>query len=58
MRRCGGRVGWAKPDEIAAMVAFLASDDAGVMTGSIVAYDPSVTGDGPRPVPTRAGTPR
>ncbi len=37
-----------KPHEVAAAVAFLASDDAGVMTGSIVDYDQSIMGAGPR----------
>lgn len=47
-----------KPPELAAAVAFLASDDAGVMTGSIVDYDQSVVGAGPQPVPSREETPR
>jgi NAD(P)-dependent dehydrogenase (short-subunit alcohol dehydrogenase family) len=46
-----------KPQELAAMVAFLASDDAGVMTGSIIDYDQSIVGGGPQPVPTRQETP-
>jgi NAD(P)-dependent dehydrogenase (short-subunit alcohol dehydrogenase family) len=47
-----------KPEEIAALVAFVASDEAGVMTGSIIDYDQAVVGAGPQPVPTRAETPR
>jgi len=47
-----------KPHEVAAAVAFLASDDAGVMTGSIVDYDQSVMGGGAQPIPTREETPR
>lgn len=47
-----------KPDEVATAVAFLASADAGVMTGSIVDYDQSVMGAGPQPVPDREETPR
>ncbi|HET6519205.1 MAG TPA: SDR family oxidoreductase [Geminicoccaceae bacterium] len=33
-----------KPDEVARAVAFLASDEAGLMTGAIVDYDQSVLG--------------
>lgn len=47
-----------KPHEVAAAVAFLASDDAGVMTGSIIDYDQSIMGAGPQPVPTPEDTPR
>ena len=47
-----------KPHEVAAVVAFLASDDAGVMTGSIVDYDQSIMGGGPQPIPAREETPR
>ena len=47
-----------KPHEAAAAVAFLASTEAGVMTGSIVDYDQSVMGAGPQPVPDRKDTPR
>jgi NAD(P)-dependent dehydrogenase (short-subunit alcohol dehydrogenase family) len=32
-----GRLG--RPEEIAAMIAFIMSDDAGSMTGSVVAVD-------------------
>lgn len=40
-----------KPDEAARAIAFLASDEAGLMTGSIVDYDQSVIGTGPVPKP-------
>lgn len=46
-----------KPAEIAALIAFLASDEAGVMTGSVVDYDQSVMGAGYQPIPTRDVTP-
>ena len=40
-----------KPAEVARAVAFLASDESGMMTGSIVDFDQSVIGGGPQPVP-------
>ena len=40
-----------KPDEVARAIAFLASDESGLMTGSIVDFDQSVAGAGPQPVP-------
>ncbi|MGH6894412.1 MAG: SDR family oxidoreductase [Dongiaceae bacterium] len=40
-----------KPDEVARMIAFLASDESGMMTGAIVDFDQSVAGAGPQPVP-------
>jgi NAD(P)-dependent dehydrogenase (short-subunit alcohol dehydrogenase family) len=46
-----------KPDEVARAIAFLASDDAGVMTGSIVDYDQSIMGGGSQPIPSREETP-
>lgn len=46
-----------KTDEIAALIAFVASDEAGVMTGSIIDYDQSVAGAGDQPVPSRDITP-
>jgi len=45
-----------KPDEIAAAIAFLASPESGVMTGSVVDYDQSVVGAGNAPVPHRDET--
>jgi NAD(P)-dependent dehydrogenase (short-subunit alcohol dehydrogenase family) len=46
-----------KPDEVARAIAFLASDDSGVMTGSIVDYDQSIMGGGSQPIPSREETP-
>ena len=46
-----------KPNEIAKVVAFIASGDAGVMTGSSVDYDQSVIGGGSQPIPTPEETP-
>lgn len=40
-----------KPDEVARAIAFLASDESGLMTGSVVDFDQSVAGAGPQPVP-------
>jgi NAD(P)-dependent dehydrogenase (short-subunit alcohol dehydrogenase family) len=40
-----------KPAEVARAVAFLASDESGLMTGSIVDFDQSVIGGGPQPIP-------
>ncbi|MCB9137201.1 MAG: SDR family oxidoreductase [Caldilineaceae bacterium] len=40
-----------KPAEVARTIAFLASDESGMMTGSIVDFDQSVAGAGPPPVP-------
>jgi NAD(P)-dependent dehydrogenase (short-subunit alcohol dehydrogenase family) len=40
-----------KPEEVARAVAFLASDESGMITGSIVDFDQSVIGAGPQPVP-------
>ncbi len=42
-----------KPDEVAAAIAFLASDESGIMTGSIVDYDQAIVGAGGAPVPKR-----
>ena len=42
-----------KPDEIAAAIAFLASDESGIMTGSVVDYDQAIVGAGNAPVPKR-----
>jgi len=46
-----------KPDEIARIVAFVASDDAGVMTGSSIDYDQSIMGGGTQPIPSPEETP-
>lgn len=43
-----------KPEEVARAVAFLASDESGMMTGSIVDFDQSVMGAGPQPIPPQA----
>ena len=40
-----------KPEEVARAVAFLASDESGMMTGSIVDFDQSVQGGGAQPIP-------
>ena len=40
-----------KVEEVARAIAFLASDESGVMTGSVVDFDQSVAGAGPQPVP-------
>lgn len=46
-----------KTDEIAAAITFLASDESGVMTGSVVAYDQAIIGAGNAPVPRPEETP-
>lgn len=40
-----------KPREVARAVAFLASEESGMMTGSIVDFDQSVQGAGSQPIP-------
>lgn len=40
-----------KPEEVARAVAFMASDESGMMTGSIVDFDQSVIGGGAQPIP-------
>ena len=40
-----------KPEEVARAVAFMASDESGMMTGSVVDFDQSVQGSGPQPIP-------
>lgn len=40
-----------KPEEVARAIAFIASDESGMMTGSIVDFDQSVQGAGPQPIP-------
>jgi NAD(P)-dependent dehydrogenase (short-subunit alcohol dehydrogenase family) len=44
-----------KPEEVARAVAFLASKESGMMTGSIVDFDQSVQGGGPQPIPPADG---
>lgn len=46
-----------KADELAGGIAFLASDDSGMMTGAVLDFDQSVLGAGPPPVPGREETP-
>ncbi len=41
-----------KPEEVARAVAFIASEESGMMTGSIVDFDQSVQGAGPQPIPS------
>ena len=47
-----------KPDEAARVIAFLASEESGMMTGALIDFDQSVNGAGPvsRPEPGEAGT--
>lgn len=40
-----------KPEEVARAIAFLASDESGLMTGSVVDFDQSVAGAGSQPIP-------
>jgi NAD(P)-dependent dehydrogenase (short-subunit alcohol dehydrogenase family) len=40
-----------KPQEVARAVAFLASDESGMMTGSVIDFDQSVAGGGSQPIP-------
>ena len=40
-----------KPAEVARAIAFLASDESGMMTGAVVDFDQSVAGAGGQPVP-------
>jgi NAD(P)-dependent dehydrogenase (short-subunit alcohol dehydrogenase family) len=40
-----------KPEELARTLAFVLSDDAGMLTGSIIDYDQTVQGAGESPVP-------
>jgi NAD(P)-dependent dehydrogenase (short-subunit alcohol dehydrogenase family) len=39
-----------KPDEVAKAVAFLASEDSGMMTGAVIDFDQSVIGAGLQPI--------
>ncbi len=50
-----------KAREVAKAIAFLASDESGMMTGAAVEFDQSVQGAGPQPIPPaleRVGRPR
>jgi NAD(P)-dependent dehydrogenase (short-subunit alcohol dehydrogenase family) len=47
-----------KVDEVATAVAFLASEDSGMMTGAIIDFDQSVVGAGDAPKITRDEVPR
>jgi NAD(P)-dependent dehydrogenase (short-subunit alcohol dehydrogenase family) len=47
-----------KPHELAAAIAFLASDEAGVMTGAVIDYDQSVPTAGIHGKPTPGEAPR
>ncbi|MBA3517637.1 MAG: SDR family oxidoreductase [Rhizobiales bacterium] len=40
-----------KTDEVARAIAFLASDESGMMTGALIDFDQSVIGAGPQPIP-------
>ncbi|CAN5300771.1 SDR family oxidoreductase [soil metagenome] len=40
-----------KPDEVARAIAFLASDESGMMTGAVIDFDQSVVGGGASPLP-------
>ena len=44
-----------KAREVAKAVAFLASDESGMMTGAAVEFDQSVQGAGPQPIPPALG---
>ena len=46
-----------KPEELAAAIAFLASDDSGLMTGTVVDFDQSVRGAGRQGTPLPEETP-
>jgi len=39
------------PREVARAIAFLASEESGMMTGSLIDFDQSVAGSGPQPIP-------
>lgn len=47
-----------EPDEVAVAVAFLASEDSGMMTGAVMDFDQSVVGAGPAPLITPAEVPQ
>jgi len=42
-----------QPEEVARAVAFISSDESGMMTGSIVDFDRSVQDAGEQPIPPR-----
>jgi NAD(P)-dependent dehydrogenase (short-subunit alcohol dehydrogenase family) len=47
-----------KPPEVANLVAFLLSDESGLMTGTVIDYDQSVQGAGDAPKPSQQETPQ
>jgi NAD(P)-dependent dehydrogenase (short-subunit alcohol dehydrogenase family) len=47
-----------KPPEVARTIAFLLSDESGMMTGTVIDYDQSVQGAGDAPKPTIEETPQ
>jgi len=47
-----------KPAEVAEVIAFLLSDQSGMMTGTVIDYDQSVQGAGDAPKPSLQETPR
>lgn len=47
-----------KPHEVANVIAFMLSDESGMMTGTIVDYDQSVQGAGDAPKPSPQETPQ
>ena len=46
-----------KPDELAAAIAFLASNESGLLTGAVIEFDQSVRGAGHQATPLREETP-
>ena len=47
-----------RPEEVASAVLFLASEDSGMMTGSIIEFDQRVVGAGDPPVVAEEEVPR
>jgi len=47
-----------QPDEVARSIAFLLSDESGLMTGTVIDFDQSVQGAGDAPKPTVEETPQ
>jgi NAD(P)-dependent dehydrogenase (short-subunit alcohol dehydrogenase family) len=45
------------PEELAGLIAYLASPASGLMTGAVIDFDQSVMGGGAQPIPTWAETP-